>query len=241
MVALVSNLLMHYRLYSTTERNQWQQASAQRPRKLNLVMIRGCTTSTTLQWYMIAGTTPKSHLRSRPTCHTPIIIKPDTDFWHRLQISTPSEIKTQRNRINCMRCTSPNVHLSKIIHDWRRPLRIVTYRAIIYASFSKRAPMTVTWSNFVNNTLIAYIYQRVYTRMPRRNQGTCIVYLFVGPRNRHWGTFAKRCINNRAMRRGQCQSCIVLERCTFGEVHRMQFILFLCVFISDGALIWRRC
>ena len=33
------------------------------------------------------------------------------------------------------------------------------------------------------------------------------------------------------------QSCVVLERFTFGEVSRMQFILFLCVFISDGALI----
>ena len=48
------------------------------------------------------------------------------------------------------------VHLSKTIQDWLRPLRIVSYRAIIYASFSKRSQMTVTWSNFVNNTLIAY-------------------------------------------------------------------------------------
>ena len=45
--------------------------------------------------------------------------------------------------------------------------------------------MTITWSNLVNNTLIAYVYQRVYIRLPRRDQG--IVYLFVGPRNRHWG------------------------------------------------------
>ena len=63
--------------------------------------------------------------------------------------------KTQRNRINRVRLTSPKVHLSKTIHNWHRPLRIVPYCAIIYASFSKRAPMTVTWSNFVNNTLIA--------------------------------------------------------------------------------------
>ena len=173
---------------------------------------------------MIAGTTPKFHLRSRPTCHIPIIIRP-----------------TQRNRMNCMRLTSKKVHLSKTIHDWHCPLRILPYRAIIYASFSKRAPMTFTWSNFVNNTLIAYIYmyQRVYIRLPRRDQG--IVYLFVGPRYRHWGAFAKRCINNRTKRRERCQSCIVLERWTFGEVSRMQFILFLCAFISDWALIWRRC
>ena len=45
----------------------------------------------------------------------------------------------------------------------------------------------------VNNTLIAYIYQRVYIRLPRR-------YLFVGHVNRHWGAFAKRCINNRMIR-----------------------------------------
>ena len=39
------------------------------------------------------------------------------------------------------------MHLSKTIHDWHRPRCIVPYRAIIYESFSKRAPMTVTWSN----------------------------------------------------------------------------------------------
>ena len=93
-----------------------------------------------------------------------------------------------------MQLTSPKVHLSQTIHDWHRPLRIVPYRAIIYASFSKRTPMTVYVSNKqVNNTLIAYIYQRVYIRLSRR-------YLFVGHVNRHWGAFAKRCINNRTIR-----------------------------------------
>ena len=38
------------------------------------------------------------------------------------------------------------------------------------------------------------------------------------------------------MRRGRCQSCIVWERCTFGEVSCMQVIPFLCVFILDGAI-----
>ena len=74
-------------------------------------------------------------------------------------------------------------------------------------------------------TLIAYIYQRVYIRLPRR-------YLIVGHVNRHWGAFAKRCINNRTIRhdaRGRCQSCIAWERCTFGEVSCMQVIPFLCV------------
>ena len=37
-------------------------------------------------------------------------------------------------------------------------------------------------------TLIAFIYQRVYIRLPRRDQG--IVYLFVGQGNRHWREFA---------------------------------------------------
>ena len=67
-----------------------------------------------------------------------------------------------------------------------------------------------------------------------------IVYK-IGLRNRHWDAFAEKCINNRTIRRGPSQSCIVLERCTVGEVSRMQFILFLSVFISDGALIWGRC
>ena len=47
--------------------------------------------------------------------------------------------------------------------------------------------MTVYVSNKqVNNTLVAYIYQR----------------LFVGHVNRHWGAFAKRCIYNRTTRHG---------------------------------------
>ena len=46
--------------------------------------------------------------------------------------------------------------------------------------------MTVYVSNKqVNNTLIAYIYQRVYIRLPRR-------YLLVGHVNRHWSAFAKQ-------------------------------------------------
>ena len=59
-----------------------------------------------------------------------------------------------------MRLTSPKVHFSKTIHEWHRPLRIVPYRAIIYASFSKRSPMTVTLSNFVDaiNVLFTCLY-----------------------------------------------------------------------------------
>ena len=121
-----------------------------------------------------------------------------------------------------MRCTFPKVHLSKT-NDWHHPLRIVPYRAIFYA------PLTVTWSNFVNNTLIASIYQRVYIRLLRRDQG--IVYVFLD----HVTVIGARLLKdakNRAKRhdaKGRCQSCIVSERCTFVEVSRMQFILFPCV------------
>ena len=60
-----------------------------------------------------------------------------------------------------MQLTSPKVHLSQTIHDWHCLLRIVPCRAIIYASFRKRTPMTVYVSNKqVNNTLIAYIYSK---------------------------------------------------------------------------------
>ena len=141
-----------------------------------------------------------------------------------------------------MRLTSPKVHLSKTIHDLHRPLRIVPYRAIMYTSFSKRTQMTVTWSNKqVNNSLIASRQAYIYTLIYIGDQ--CIVHK-IGSRNRHWGTFARRCINNRTIMhdaKGAVPIVSCFRKCTFGEVHRMQFILFLCVFISDGALIWRRC
>ena len=93
-----------------------------------------------VKWYMVTGTTPKSDLRSRHIRHIPILIRSDTNFLHRPQISALSEIKTPRNRINYMRLTSPKVHLSKTIHDWLRSLRIVPYRAIIYAFFQQTRP-----------------------------------------------------------------------------------------------------
>ena len=42
--------------------------------------------------------------------------------------------------------------------------------------------MTVTLSNFVNNTLIAYIYQRVYILLPRRDQGLLDKVTVIGAR-----------------------------------------------------------
>ena len=55
----------------------------------------GLPKGTALKWYMITGTTPNSHLRSRRTRHIPIIMRTHTIFffWHRPQISAPSEIK----------------------------------------------------------------------------------------------------------------------------------------------------
>ena len=76
--------------------------------------------------------------------------------------------------------------------------------------FSKRVPMTVTWSNFVNNTLIASrqanrrsryykvlvtIFKTIFK--PYSDQG---IINKVGPGNCHWGAFAEKCINNRTIR-----------------------------------------
>ena len=122
---------------------------------LNQTINVGLSTSTALQWYIIVGTTPKPLLRSRPTCQYTHYNKARHEFLTSSPNKRSIRDETQRNRINCMRLTSPKVLLSKTIHDWIHPLRIVPYRAIIYAFFSKRAQMTVTWFNFVNNTLIA--------------------------------------------------------------------------------------
>ena len=80
------------------------------------------------------------------------------------------------------------------LQQYIRLAPLPSYRAVSchYLSiFIKRAKMTVTWSHFVNNTLIAYTF-------PRRNQG--IVYK-IGPGNRHFGAFAEKCINNRTIQR----------------------------------------
>ena len=79
-------------------------------------------------------------------------------------------------RINCTCNLLPQKCIFLKQYTIGSALRIVLYGAIIYAFFSKRAPMTVTWSNFVNN-MLAY----------RRNQG--IVYK-IEQGNRHWGAFA---------------------------------------------------
>ena len=99
---------------------------------------------------------------------------------HKILTSSPNKRslrdETQKNRINRARLTSPKLRPSKTIHDWHRPLRIVSYRAIIYASFRKRTPMTVTWSNFVNNTLIASRQAYRRSRYCLQNWTTCIFH-----------------------------------------------------------------
>ena len=92
--------------------------------------------------------------------------------------------------------------------------------------------MTVTWSKFVNNTLIAY------TLSLRRDQG--IPYK-IGLRNRRWGAFAERCINNHTIRHDTKGAEPIV--CCFRKMHLWGIkshavcSIPLC-FISDEALIW---
>ena len=70
------------------------------------------------------------------------------------------------------------------------------------------------------------------------------MYLFVGQGNRHWRAFAKRCINNRTIRH-DAMGAVPIVYC-FRKMHLWEskshavYSIPLC-FISDGALIWRRC
>ena len=64
------------------------------------------------------------------------------DFRH-------GELKTQWIGITCMQLTSPQVPPSKTIHDQLRPIPRSSYRAIIYALLSKRAPITVILADSV--------------------------------------------------------------------------------------------
>ena len=122
--------------------------------------------------------------------------------------------KTQMNRINCMQLTSPKMHLSKPIHDWLRPRRIVPYRTIMYAFFQQTRPNYGYMSQFCKQ-----YHDRIYSVcLPRRDQS---IVFKLGPCNRHLGAFAERCINNRKLRhdtKGRSRSCIVFEKCTFEEV-----------------------
>ena len=72
------------------------------------------------------------------------------------------------------------------------------YRSIIYASFSKRTPMTIYVSNKQVSSRQAYIYTLIYIG----DQG--IVYLFVGHVNRHWGAFVMHLLANAPQWRFTC-------------------------------------
>ena len=101
--------------------------------------------------------------RSRPTCHIPIIIRPDTAFWHRPQISAPSEIRTQRNKINRMRLTSPKGHLSKTIHHWLPPF--VSCRIVrVFMHFQQTRPN----DGYVGRFCKLYLH-RLYILNAKRN------------------------------------------------------------------------
>ena len=65
--------------------------------------------------------------RSRPTCHIPIIIKPDTNVFTSSPISAPLEIKTQWKGITCMQLTSPKMPPSRTMYDQLAPFRDVRF------------------------------------------------------------------------------------------------------------------
>ena len=133
-----------------------------------------------------------------------------------------------------MQITSPKVHLSQTIHDWHRPLRTVPYRAIIYASFSKRTPMTVYVSNKQVSSMQTYTFLYIHADIYRRSR-YCLPVCWTGKPS--LGCVCIKIARYGTTRKGRCQSCIVWERCTFGEVSCMQVIPFLCVFTLDGALL----
>ena len=112
------------------------------------IALNHWSTGTALQWYMIAGTTPKPHLRSHPFCHIIYIIRSDTNFLTSSPKSAPSKIKTQRNGITCMQLTSPKMPLSKTIHDQLRPLPRSSSRAVIYAFSNKQTQIPVHQSYY---------------------------------------------------------------------------------------------
>ena len=108
-----------------------------------------CSKDTALLWFLIAGTTPKPYLRSRPTCYIHIMIRPDTNFVTSFPNSAQFDIKTQWNGITCMQLTSPKVPPSKTIHDlllrrfWDLPC------VWLFLHFlEKRAPITVIRAGF---------------------------------------------------------------------------------------------
>ena len=117
------------------------------------------------------------------------IIRPDTNFLTSSPESAPSKIKTQRNGITCMQLTSPKVHLSQTIHDWHRPLSIVPYRAIIYASFSKRTQWRFTCP--ANRYRLG---KRIYTRWYLPVCWSCRLFhssAFLSKMERFLGTMSK--------------------------------------------------
>ena len=146
---------------------------------------------------MIAGTTPKPHLRSRPTCHIPIIIRPDTYFLTWSPKSALFKIKTQWNGITCMHLTFPQVPPSKTIHDQLHPLPRSSSCAIIYAFSSKLAPMTImrTDSVCLHRSLDERSRESCKTKEDKASSRFVnIIKVKVGkyPHNRYWGALAAK-------------------------------------------------
>ena len=124
---------------------------------------------------MIAGTTPKPNLRSRPTCHILIIIRLDTNCLTSSPKSDPSKINKQGNSITCMQHTSPKVPLSKTIHDQLRPLPRSCSRAIVYA-FPASAPQHGYVGRFclpLSYTVMWADYVCLYRSLDERSRESC--------------------------------------------------------------------
>ena len=97
--------------------------------------------------------------------------------------------------------------------------------------------MTVYVSNKPVSSRQAYIYTLIYIG----DQG--IVYLFVGHVNRHWGAFAKRCINNRTIRhdaKGDSANRVLFEKdAPLGKLHA-GYSIPLRFYLGWNAF-WGRC
>ena len=182
------------------------------------------TTGTALQWYMIAGTTSKPHLRSRPhlsyTCTH--YNKAGHEFLTSSPNSAPLEIKTQWKGITCMNITSRKVPPSKTMHDQLRPTPLPRSFpcAIIYAFSSKLAPMTVTWADSVCLHRSLDDERSRESRETKVDKAIDILKVKVGkcPHNRHSGKLTGKSINYRKRgrsRKGRSWSCTVLEEGTF--------------------------
>ena len=141
---------------------------------------------------MIAEISPKPHLRSPNLSYN----KAGHEFLTSSPNKHPIRDKKKPRGIEWIAC---DLLPQRCIFLKQYTIGIASFAWCSIVRLSKHLlANTSQWRLPCPITLIAYIYQRVYIRLPRRDQG--IVYLFVGQGNRHWEAFAKRCINSRTIR-----------------------------------------